>query len=53
LSIDEKLTFDVLIMHHTTGAGGIKRMGQYLNKKQCVIAIKPNKDDSLDVLLEL
>ena len=37
-------------MHYSTGAGGIKRLGQYLNKKQCLITIKPNKDDSLCTL---
>ena len=41
LSLDEKLEFSVLIINHNQGgAGGIKRVGDFLYKKQCVVRIK-------------
>ena len=51
LSLDERMKFQVLIIRNNTGSGGdIKRLGQYLCKKQCVVKIKSNKDDSLCAL---
>ena len=46
LSLDERMKFQVLIIRNNTGSGGdIKRLGQYLCKKQCVVKTKSNKDD--------
>ena len=51
LSLDERMKFQVLIIRNQTGSGGeIKRLGQYLSKKQCVVKIKSNKDDCLCAL---
>ena len=46
LSLDDKLKFSVLIIREISGAG-IKRIGEYLYKKQCVVRIKEDKEDSL------
>ena len=51
LSLDEKLKFSVLIINNNTGGGGgIKRLGDYLCKKQCVVRIKEEQDDKLCAL---
>lgn len=35
LSLDDKLTFNVLIINYKSGSG-LKRVSDYLHKKQCV-----------------
>ena len=50
LTLDNSITFHTLIMHYLTGGGGgekSKRLNKFLINKQCVIRIKPNKDDKL------
>ena len=46
LSLDDKLKFSVLIIREISGAG-LKRIGEYLYKKQCVVRIKKDNEDSL------
>ena len=46
LSIDDKLKFNILIMNYKTGSG-LKRVADYLFKKQCVVRVKSDKDDNL------
>jgi len=46
LTLDDKLKFHVLIIHQLEG-GGVKRLGHFLLKKQCVVRILRNKFDNL------
>ena len=46
LSLDEKLMFHVIIIHQIEG-GGLKRLGNFLLKKQSVVRIKKNSYDNL------
>ena len=46
MSLDDKLKFSVLIIREISGAG-LKRIGEYLYKKQCVVRIKKDNEDSL------
>ena len=49
LNLDEKMKFSILIINNNKG-GGIKRVGDYLCKKQCVVRIKQEQDDNLCAL---
>ena len=46
LSLDDRLTLSALIMNYKTGSG-LKRVADYLYKKQCVVRIKETNDDKL------
>ena len=46
LSLDDKLKFHVLIIHQIEG-GGLKRLGNFLLKKQSVVRIKKKRHDNL------
>lgn len=51
LTLDNKITFHTVIMHYLTGGGGgVKRLENFLFKKQSMVRVKPNKDDSLCAL---
>ena len=51
LSLNEKLKFSALIIHQNAGgAGGLKRVGDFLYKKKCVVRIKTEQDDKLCAL---
>ena len=48
LTLDNQISFHTIIMHSITGGGGgIKRLDKFLFKKQSVVRINANKDDSL------
>ena len=46
LSLNDKLKFNVLIINYKSG-GGLKRVSEYLLKKQCVVRIRSSNDDQL------
>ena len=49
LTLNDRMKFNVLIIHQISG-GGLKRLGHFLLKKQSVVRIRTNKDDSLCAL---